>query len=232
MSTDSYIEARPRTSEDIARLANCPEVLVEARRIGVSKVAHFTTKTGTLGVLAAGAVKSRCKLPQDKYLEHVYQPNADTRKDQAWLDYVNLSIERINDWMFETSSRWHAAEDNPWVVLFFTPKILTHPGVVFTTTNNIYPACKRAEGLVGFSQMFAEKISGRYDKLYDRTDKLPAWPTDRQAEVLYPGELSCSYLQQIVVQREETVETIAGMFKGLHLNLDSVPVRHAPEVFK
>lgn len=64
---------------------------------------------------------------------------------------------------------------------------------------------------------------------HDRTDKRPAWPTDRQAEVLYPGEVSCSYLQQIVVQREETVETIDGMLGGLNLN---VPVRHAPEVFK
>ena len=229
MPPGSYLEAHPRSSEDIARLPYCPDVLVEAERIGVKNVAHFTTTKGALGVLAAGAVKSRARLPRDTYLEHVYRPNAAFRKDKAWLDYVNLSIERINDWMFKTSTRWRAVEDNPWVVLSFAPEILTHPGVVFATTNNIYPSCRRAEGLAGFSQMFAVSVRGRYDELHGRTGKLPSWPTDRQAEVLYPGELSCSYLQRIDVQREETAETIHGMLGGLNLD---VPVCHAPEVFE
>ena len=222
-------EAHPRTTEEITRLPNCPEVLDEARRIGVEEVVHFTTTKGAVGILAARAVKSRKRLPRDKYLEHVYQPNAEIRKDKAWLDYVNLSIQRINDWMFDTSTRWHATEDISWVVLSFTPRILAHSGVVFTTTNNIYPACRRAEGLAGFSRMFADEVSGRYGELHNRVDKHSSWPTDRQAEVLYPGELSCDHLQRIDVQREETIDTIHGMLDVLNLN---VPVRHAPEVFE
>ena len=75
-------------------------------------------------MLASGAVKSRLSLPKERYLEHVYRPNADTRKDPSWLDYVNLSIERINDSMFEASARWHIADNNPWVVLAFDVEIL------------------------------------------------------------------------------------------------------------
>ena len=223
------LEAHPRTSEEIARLPGCPEILEEAKRRGVEDVVHFTTTRGAVGILAAGALKSRERLPQDQYLEHVYRPNAAIRKDTAWLDYVNLSIQRINGWMFDTSSRWHTTDDVSWVVLSFTPRILAHPGVVFATTNNIYPACRRAEGLGGFSRMFSDQVRGRYSELHNRVAKESAWPTDRQAEVLYPGELSCDHLQRIDIQQEEAVSTIHGILGGLGLN---VPVRHAPEVFE
>lgn len=228
MPPGSSVEARPRTPEEVACLPPGPDVVVAAEKRGIKDVVHFTTLSGAVGVLATKAVKSRFRLREEEYLEHVYNPNTPSRKDQAWLDYVNLSIGRINDWIFGSSNRWHAAKNNPWVVLSFYPRILGHPGVVFTTTNNIYPSCRRAEGLAGFSQMFADTVRGRYNTLNDRRDKQSDWPTDRQAEVLYPGELSCEHLQCIDVQKEETYDSIHGMLGILDL---SVPVRYTPEVF-
>lgn len=229
MPSEYPIVARPRTTEEIAGLPPCPEVAVAAKQRGVTKVVHFTTVRGAVGVLGTRSVKSRKRLQKDEYLEYVYQPNALFRKDDAWLDYVNFSIERINDWMFSTSVRWHAAEGNSWVALSFDPQILAHPGVVFTTTNNIYPTCRRAEGLAGFSEMFADVVLGRYDSRHDRHGKPSSWPTDRQAEVLYPGELSCEFLQRIYVQTEAGYVTVRGALGGLNL---SVPVCHAPEIFQ
>ena len=214
--------------QEISRLPDCPAIVAAATERGISQVVHFTTVRGAVGILAVKAVRSRARLNEDEYLEHVYQPNAPYRKDEEWLDYVNLSIERINDWMFETSERWHAKEGNSWVVLSFHPRILAHPGVVLTTTNNIYPRCERAEGLVGFRRVFADTVYGRYDTRHLRTDKLAAWPTDRQAEVLYPGELSCDHLQRIDVQLEQSLESIHGLLGAFYAN---IPVRHAPEVF-
>ena len=228
MPSGSPSEAHPRTPEEVACLPPCPDVVVAAQKRGIKDVVHFTTLKGAVGILAKKTVKSRFRLPKDQYLAHVYKPNTQFRKDQRWLDYVNLSIGRINDWMFDSSNRWHPAEDNPWVVLSFDPQILGHPGVVFTTTNNIYPACRRAEGLTGFCQMFAESVPGRYGELSDRKDKQPGWPTDRQAEVLYPGELSCEHLQRIDVQKEKTSDSIHGMSSFFDL---SVPVCYTPEVF-
>ena len=222
-------QAFPRNPEEIARLTEHPDILDAAKRRGVQNVVHFTTMTGALGVLAAKALKSRCRLPADKYLEHVYRPNSEIRKDEQWFNYANLSVERINDWMFEASKRWHADFDNPWVVLSFDPTILTHRGVVFTTTNNIYPSCRRAEGVEGFAQMFAAPVRGRYGRLHDRSGKMPSWPTDRQAEVLYPVQLSCDYLRHIDVQTEEATDAIHGMLGGLGVD---VSVLFAPEVFK
>ena len=227
--TTHYTQANPRKPEQIASLRDQPKVLEAAKRKGVKDVLHFTTIRGAIGVLAACAVKSRIRLTNDKYLEHVYKANVQYRKDNDWLDYVNLSIERINDWMFDTSTRWHPLDDNPWVVLSFGPEILAHSGVVFTTTNNIYPSCRRQEGLCGFLQMFAETVYGRHDQPHNRTNKQLEWPTDRQAEVLYPSELSIDYLQRIDVQMEESVDTIRAAQDVLYL---SVPVHHAPKVFE
>ena len=229
MNGGEPVEASPRTEDEIKSLPACPDIAMAAESRGISQVVHFTTVSGAIGILASNAVKSRSRLPKDKYIERVYRPNALDRKDKPWLDYVNLSIERINDWMFEHSERWHAAEDNPWVVLSFHPRILAHPGVVFTTTNNIYPACMRAEGLAGFRRVFSNEIEGRYGRRHRRTNKLDAWPTDRQAEVLYPGELSCVNLQRIDVQMEESVDTIHGILSALG---KEISVRHAPEVFE
>ena len=107
--------------------------------------------------------------------------------------------------------------------------MLSHPGVVFATTNNIYPSCERAEGLSGFRRMFAGTVRGYYGQERNREGKLDSWPTDRQAEVLYPGEVSWANLQRIDVQLEQSLETIHGAMGALGA---SVPIRHAPEVFE
>ena len=229
MHEERFIPARPRKPEEIVGMSNCPEILGEATNRGITQIVHFTTMRGAVGILASNSVKSRARLSEDSYLEMVYQPNAEVRKDPAWLDYVNLSVERINEWMFQASTRWHRREGNPWIVLSFHPRILTHPGVVFTTTNNIYPRCRRSEGLAGFREMFAEIVYGRYSEVHDRSGKEEAWPTDRQGEVLYPGVLSCEYLQRIDVQLEHSLEDIDGLLGALSTN---VPVCHAPEVFQ
>ena len=222
-------EARPKTEAELAQQAECPDVVEAAQRRGITDVVHFTTLKGVVGVLASGAVKSRKRLPEDQYLEHVYRPNAEYRKDRAWLDYINLSIQRINDWMFDASTRWHVASGNPWVLLSFDVGILAHRGVVFTTTNNIYPSCGRAEGIAGFSRLFAPAVRGRYDQQHTREGKEASWPTDRQAEVLYPGELSCDHLRHVDVQLAETEGTVHGAARALGL---CIPVRHSPEVFR
>jgi len=222
--------ARPKTADEVANMPARPEIVTAARERGVKDGVHFTTVRGAVGILAVRAVKSGKRLQTEQFLEHVSRPNAHFGKALDWLAYVNVSITRINDWMFKTSLRWHIEDnDNPWVVFAFDPKLLGDPGVVFATTNNIYPACRRAGGLEGFSSLFADNVLGRYDKQHNRMGKMSDWPTDRQAEVLYPGELSCDYLHRIDVQREEPIETIHGMLAVLGLN---VQVRHAPEVFK
>ena len=115
------------------------------------------------------------------------------------------------------------------MVLSFHPRILGHGGVVFTTTNNIYPKCSRGQGLAGFKAMFANQVVGRFGDVHGRSGKQQLWPTDRQADVLYPKQLSCEHVLCIYVQCADSAERIHGILGGLQM---SVEVRHAPEVFE
>jgi ssDNA thymidine ADP-ribosyltransferase, DarT len=139
-------------------------------------------------------------LPEDDYLEHVWIPACPVRYDTSWLDWVNLSITDINSALYTIAAgKWNPGE-RWWGVLSFSPEILDHEAVWFATTNNMYPAAKRGQGLDGFEALFAEEVAGRYSKPQRRGRDFPsARPTDPQAEVLYPGQLSTEYLQRIYV---------------------------------
>jgi hypothetical protein len=127
--------------------------IVEAR--GIMEVLHFTTSVGLVGILDSRAVKPRARLPMDKRLEFIFRPNAAFRKDAEWLDHVSLSLSRINSEFFGKSRIWHRDLDIWWCILSFRPEILTHRGVVFTTTNNKYNVAVRKvaqQGLSGYLQ--------------------------------------------------------------------------------
>jgi hypothetical protein len=169
-------------------------------RRGIAEVLHFTTNKGLTGILAEGAVLPRKRLPEHKYLEHVYEPNAETRKDLRWLDYVNLSISRINTEYFGHSARWHAHQDLWWCALAFDPAILSDEGVFFATTNNIYTGCRRAGGVNGLEALFAERVRRWSGNNVERPEGMPEeLTTCPQAEVLYPGPLSLDRLLKVYV---------------------------------
>jgi hypothetical protein len=206
------------------------DVLEVIDRRGIEEVLHFTTNTGLVGALGVGQLLSRARLPSTRYLEHVYKPNSSTRKDLAWLDFVNLSITNINEWMFTSSKAWHSHEDLWWACLSFQPTIMAEPGVVFTTTNNIYPSVLRSDGVDGLEQAFAPIVRSRFGQRLDRSRRSLAQPTDRQAEVLIPHSVALNALQAIYIRQEEHADDIHGIFACLP---DAeVPVEVRPEVFQ
>jgi hypothetical protein len=176
-------------------------VLATISERNIQEVLHFTTSKGLLGILYTRKVLPRSLLPDEKHVEHIYTPNALTRRDPDWTEYVNLSISRINSRFFNISSQqWHQDEELWWCVLSFSPVILAHEGVLFATTNNMYTGCIRAAGFTGLEALFAESIqqwTGR--TVVRRPEMAPFWTTDQQAEVLYPGPLSTDFLQRIYV---------------------------------
>ncbi len=87
----------------------------EIKKRGITEVLHFTTNRGLLGVLYSSALKSKARLTQDEQLEFILRPNAQVRKDPAWLDFVNLSISAINSTYFQISSDRVACRRGPLV---------------------------------------------------------------------------------------------------------------------
>lgn len=184
-----------------------------AKRRGVKSVVHFTTNKGSLGILASNGIKSRARLNEDERLEYIFKPNAANRsKDAAWLDYVNLSISRINSDFFDVSAgSWHSHEDLWWCIYSFSPVVLEHAEVFFTTTNNIYTDVHRLQNEAGFEAMFAPSIVRWRGNTAQRSAGQPAWLTTcHQAEVLYKGEVSTQFLDAIYVQNDDAADELAG----------------------
>lgn len=200
-------EAEPQSREEAQRWPRCPEVVAAAKERGITSIMHFTTFDNLKGILASEAVKSRIDLPEDELVKYVYEPNAaDRRLDRLWHDYIHLSVTAINPRMFAFSARQHPGAT--WVILAFGPQILGDPGVVFCTTNNIYPAAHRCRGLRGFEQMFAASVPGRYGNPTTRGDRSPHETTDPQAEVLYPFELPLEHLRRVIVPDDDVKEAV------------------------
>lgn len=188
----------------------------------ITEILHFTTNVGLLGVLASKAVLSRERLPKESYLEYVYTPNCRVRRDTQWLDYVNLSISSINSNLFDISSgSWHTNRDVWWCVLSFDPTILTHDGVIFTSTNNMYSNVVRSGGILGLMNMFSPIVATCTRKsviqLQRTHNLLQKYPTCPQAEVLYPGTLSTEFLRRVYVLKQDFEYAICGQCAALNL---------------
>lgn len=189
--------------------------IIEER--GISEIMHFTTNEGLLGILHTRALKSRQRLPQDKQVEFIYRSNASFRKDTPWLDYVNLSISRINAQFFDIcANRWHTGRDIWWCILSFDLQILTHDDVYFATTNNMYTGVKRSKGASGLESLFARRVVQYSGNFITRNESQPSHLTTcPQAEVLYPGEVSTDFLLRVYVQKPEHVDDIRGQCSGV-----------------
>ena len=203
-------EAQPQTAEESSRAPSCPEIAMAANERRITRIVHFTRISGLVGILASLAVKARSDLPKDSHLKYVFEENAtDRSRDLRWHGYVNLSVSEINVRMFRHSVRWHPNDE--WAILEFDPDILTHPGVVFSTTNNAYDVSHRAAGLEGFNQMFALEIPwGNFGAVSNRRGRGSHQPTNPQAEVLYPFKLSLEHLDAIIVGDEDTYDSVEG----------------------
>lgn len=175
--------------------------IIEARNI--RQILHFTTSDGLLGMLAGQppSLLPRAQLSQERHLEFILTVNSPIRKDEEWTSYNSLSITRINRYFFKYSLRNHP--NAYWAILAFSPEILTHPGVVFATTNNIYFDVVRGEGPEGLNRLFAPTIRNRGRNICRQTGHTLDCPTDIQAEVLYPGALSFDFLKEIYVPNEK-----------------------------
>lgn len=204
------------------------DLIVKKRAI--SELVHFSTSTGLLGILSTGNLLPRSALANEQSLEFILKYNAPYRSDPAWLKYVNFSVSRINHQFFDHAGSWHKDPGLFWVIIGMAPEVLTHDGVYFTTTNNIYPSCLRGKSSDAFEQLFAPKVLGRYSAEILRNPGHPDhWTTCPQAEVLYPGHVSTKFVQTIYVRNENDLSAVCAQIAALGVGPYTIKV--APEKF-
>lgn len=174
---------------------------VSARALerGATEILHYTSEKGVMGSVMKWKVLSRERVEGDEELAFTYE-GIWPRRDPDWIDYISLSVSRINLDLYNRSRAHYP--DFWWAVMSFDPEILNHDGVWFTTTNNVYDdVCRRGEGVDGFEDMFSDEVLwGYYGSVFRRGEGTPDhWTTDRAAEVLYPAELSLDHLCRLSV---------------------------------
>jgi hypothetical protein len=204
-----------------------------ARFRGIDAILHFTTNRGLVGILSTGTVLSRAGLDGDKTLEAIGFPNNASRsRDADWVGYVSMSISRVNKHMLSYSQSWHRSAGVWWAVLAFDVSILDTEGVVFASTNNVYPVVRRATGVAGFEAMFAQKVPwGKFGSIRERYNGFPDhYTTCPQAEVLYPNAVPLTALMAIYVPEPEQLDEVRGILAAIP-GTPSVPVLCRPEVF-
>ncbi len=172
----------------------------------IEEVLHFTTNSGLVGVFSTNKLVSRDHLKQEQALEYITRYNSKFRSDPQWTSFVNLSLSRINSSFFEYSKSWHHGPFDFWVILAFSPEILVHQGVVFTTTNNIYRReCIRGTGVTSLIKLFGQQVIAKRGLVKTRKGELPKnWTTCEEAEVLYPKEIDLEFLMKVYVPDEKT----------------------------
>jgi len=188
--------------------ANVSEAIVER---GITEIIHFTTVSGLIGILTSGKLLAHSELPNNIHLSHICKINCpDRSRDIDWHSYVNLSITRPNGSLFKLSrNKWHADDDIFWCILSFSPIIMTHPGVIFSTTNNAYALTKRAPDVEGLESLFAPKVRLFATKWASRTrSSISSHTTCNQAEVLYPSAVSIEHLQFVYLYSDENYHEV------------------------
>jgi hypothetical protein len=202
---------------------------IAARQI--DEVVHFTSSHGCLGTLYTKQLQSRQRLEGDPMVEYLFKPNAKLRKDPAYLDYVSLSISHINTQFYNiSSSSWHREEPIFWCILSFDPVILSHAGVEFATTNNIYSSVRRGPGVASLEALYADQVVRWPGNNVNRSAGLAArHPTCFQAEALYPSAVSTDHLQRIYVRIHTDQSEVVGFLKATFHR--DVEVLIAPEKF-
>ena len=198
-----------------------------ARNLGVSEVLHYTSQRGVMGTVMKKALLSREQVENDPDIAFIFE-GVWERKDPEWVDYISLSLTRINLDLYRRSRK--RFPDYWWAILSFDVEILDHEGVWFTTTNNTYPVCQRGQGQDGLQAMFGPEVPwGRRGSVKSRWTGMPdAWTTCQTAEVLYPRQIDLDHLRQIYVpgaQHRRLVQAWAEVYEAgeLPIKVDIAP---------
>ena len=200
---------------------------------GIQRVLHFTTNRGLLGILASGQLMSRTLLKADEYLENIYTLNSQYRREAPkYWSYVNLSITEINKRFFDIASqKWWKGSDLFWVTVEIEPSVLTHEGVLFSTTNMGYESVEPEAGVAGLENIFADRVHTGWGKFRQRNPHLARnAPTDGQAEAIYPGSISTNHVVAVYAYSDEHAAIAEAMCSAVGHR--DIPINVDPDVFQ
>lgn len=185
---------------------------------GITRLVHFTRLTNLKGIY-----KQKALLPVSKLPPTIAHPNDSVRLDSR-KDCVNLSVQRINKRLFDVYA--HRFNRESWCILEINPELMGKNGVMFAVSNaagSFVRDCGGIQrGIEGLKAMFSDRLTleGKDGMpiIVGRENIPKNFPTDVQAEVLYPGAISIGDIYGIVVQSEEHYERVKAALEMENVN--------------
>lgn len=214
---------------------------------GVHRLVHFSPRRNLVGIFQMGGLWARGKLIA--YAEQ--HEDADMMAYVTWndgvrldgrQDCINLSIERINSYLFDVFRRKFEerfGDDEPWCVIEIDPSVMLMPGVLFARANaasSSVRATGTAPGLNGLKALYADRIVT--PKLYgtrvdERTPDLPqSCPTSVQAEVLVPGVIPLAKVIGLVFENDDDMVQVKAMLGIQFPSIKLPPMRVSAVEFR
>ena len=148
-------------------------------------------------------------------------------------DHVCCSVEYPNGWYFRRAQSKESLFRD-WVVLFLRPDLLWAPGTLFCPRN---AAAGRGAGVQpGFSAyaaMYAATVSGQSGRTFQRSlHQLPSSPTDDQAEVLIPDQVSVDSILGVGVRDVEQAKRLSLRLRLAQLDVGAPPIVIVPLLYE
>lgn len=202
-------------------------ILAALERHTITRLIHFTPLVNLLGMLDCHAIMPMDRVrayaaahPESDLLDYI-QRNDRLRLDRR-TDCVNLSLQRTNAGLFRrfrtNLCNLMGVQDLAWCVLELDPTLCAHPGVNFTTTNAAANRARWGQGIDGFEALFPSPSA--------------PFPTCRQAETLYPGDIPLSAIRAICVKDAKALRHFRFTVETEGVDPDSLPFQVNPEHFE
>lgn len=186
----------------------------EVKRRGITRVVHFTPTINLISIYEQKALLSREQLKRltveypDLHLADYVEVNDQLRLDNM-NDYLNLSIQHPNHWLFkkfrDSCRNWY----DSWCVITLTPECLWYADTMFSIGNAASSYSKR-HGINGlyktFCSLFQDKVvaGNMYDqRILTRANLADCHPTDAQAEVLVKERIHIDCITDIFFETQE-----------------------------
>ena len=200
-----------------------------AGRRSITRLCHFTPSRN-LGHIAndpRGILASKHLLNDEAAL---FNPTDKQRLD-GHPDHVCCSIQYPNAWYFRTA-RGKEKLFMDWVVMLISAKYLWRAGTKFCPRNAAAGFGGQVqEGFEAFEALFAERVQGSRNLVFERSQEHPAFlPTDQQAEVLIPDQVRKQDVLGIAVQDKAQAKREAARLRLLGHEPPSILI--APQLFR
>lgn len=210
------------------------EIKKEAEERGISRVCHYTPFRNLVHIVTGGGILSTETL---KGQERRAFNQQDLARLDGYPDHISCSIEFPNAWYYRKKANQRGDEAGlfrAWVVLGLAPELLWEDGTLFCHRNAAAGGgAYIGSGIECFRGLFADSVEGAGGKTFTRqATRLPACPTDDQAEALVHRRIPLDAVQQIVVHDEEHARLV---FVGLRLiggEPERFPFVIAPKFFE